>query len=77
MIHWLKFHGVLGNDSPNVKDLERNKYEIEKKKKTSFGPGCHRFIIFLRGACERHGKTSKLPRLGGRNRKYKVSPRIF
>lgn len=33
MIHWLKFHGVLGNGSPNVKDLERNKYEIEKKKK--------------------------------------------
>lgn len=33
MIHWLKFHGVLGNGSPNVKDLERNKYEMKKKKK--------------------------------------------
>ena len=33
MIHWLKFHGVLGNGSPNVKDLECNKYEIKKKKK--------------------------------------------
>ena len=33
MIHWLKFHGVLGNGSPNVKELERNKYEMKKKKK--------------------------------------------